>query len=224
MSSSVLDSTKNALKDVASLGSDLKKAIDLGKEQATTREGVIQTINEMSDALQVASDLIAKELSSSITEFHAQPGGGEAQLRGCFERLALRVSEPSLRLLLHEGRVCGALHKIGDRFETPFSPESVAALSFWQSIRTFFTRSSMMSQVLHGLIEGERDYLRDFSSFLEEIRIGSEEALAVQWGNEVELKKKTASMISLIREKRKSLLNKALEVRDAADAVIDELH
>lgn len=224
MSRSVLDATRQALEDVTNLGPDLKKAIDLGKEQATTRDGVIRTINEMADALQLACDLIAKELSSSIIEFHAQLSEGEECLRGCHERLAARVSEPSLRLLLHEGRVCGELHKIGDRFETPFSPESVAGLSFWENVKSFFTRSSVMSQELHGLIEGERMYLQDFSSFLDDVRVAAEEAIAVPWGSQNELKSKTASMIGLIREKRQSLLKKALEVREAANRAIGTLH
>lgn len=51
----------------------------------------------------LATDLIAKELSAGITELNRLQDGKEEMLREYFERIALRLSEPSLRLVLHEG-------------------------------------------------------------------------------------------------------------------------
>lgn len=219
-----LDQAQEAIKDIAGLGSDLSKAIAKGEEQATTRDGVIQTINEMCDALQLAADLISKELSAGITEFNRLRQEKEEILRGYFERIAVRLSEPSLRLLLHEGTVCGELHKLGDRFEQPFSKETGSGVSFWQNVKTFFSRSNDMSNVLHGLIEGERDYLRGFSSFLDDARNLAESATQVAWGNDAALRTQGENLIQLLREKRAILQRKLFEIRTAADRAISALH
>jgi hypothetical protein len=219
-----LDQTKSALDDVGTLGSSLKQAIALGKEQASTRDGVIQTINEMCDALQLASDLVAKEISSSILEFNRIKTDKEEMIRGFFERLAVRLSESRLRLLLHEGQVCGELHKLGDRFETPASPESIAALDFWEAVRTFFTRSSVMSIALHGLIEGERDYLRDFAAFLDEVRDRAEKATLLAWGQIDSLRHEGELLADVMRQKRNVLQQKVMSIRRAADGAIATLH
>src|SRR5215831_3870545 len=131
-----LDSTQLAFKEVGNLGSELTKALEKGEEQAATRDGAIQTINEMCDALQLASDLIAKELSASITEFNRIREDKEDVLRAYFERMAIKFSESSMRLMLHEGKVCGELHKLGDRFEQPFSKQTMGGVSFWENIKT----------------------------------------------------------------------------------------
>jgi len=219
-----LNEAKEGLSELGGLASELKKAIDLGKEQATTRDGVIQTVNDMCDALQLAADLIAAELSSQITEFNRARGQGEEVLRGFFERLSHRVSAPALRELLHDGRVCGDLHKVGDRFQTPFSPESVAGLGAWDAVKTFFTRSSRMSNVIHGLLEGERDYLRDFSWLLDEIRIRAETATMMPWGDTNQLENAGTEIVELIRIKRQVLLENVSLVRNSADGVIQALH
>lgn len=219
-----LDEAKSAIDDLGSIGSSLKDAIALGKEQASTRDGVIQTINEMCDALQLAVDLIAKELSASIIEFNRIKQGKEEILRGFFERLAARLSEPQLRLLLHEGQVCSELHKLGDRFETPMSPESIAALSVWEAVKAFFTRSSPMAATLHGLIEGERDYLRDFAAFLDDVRDRAEKATFIAWGEASALRQEGDSLIELMREKRTALQKKAANIRKAADTAIETMH
>jgi hypothetical protein len=219
-----LDEAKEGLGELGGVASELKKAIDLGKEQATTRDGVVQTVNDMCDALQLAADLIAAELSSQITEFNRARGQGEDVLRGYFERLSYRVSAPTLRELLHDGRVCGDLHKVGDRFRTPFSPQSVAGLGVLDTVRAFFTRSSRMSDVIHGLLEGERDYLRDFSGLLDEIRIRAEAAAMIPWGDTNQLEKAGTEIVELIRRKRHILLGKVSQVRESADGVIQALH
>jgi hypothetical protein len=219
-----LDQAQDAIKDIAGLGSNLSKAIAKGEEQATTRDGVIQTINEMCDALQLAADLISKELSAGITEFNRLWQEKEGVLRGYFERLAVRLSEPSLRLLLHEGTVCAELHKLGDRFEQPFSKETISGVSFWQNVRTFFSRSNHMSNVLHGLIEGERDYLRGFSSFLDDARGLAEAATQIPWGDDHALRNQGQNLVQLMRDKRAILQRKLVDIRSAADGAIAALH
>jgi hypothetical protein len=219
-----LDSAKDAIKEVKGFASDLSTAIAKGEEQATTRDGAIQTINEMCDALQLASDLIAKELSASITEFNRIRVQTEDVLRAYFERVAIKFSESSLRLLLHEGTVCGELHKLGDRFEQPFSKQTISGVSFWENVRTFFFRSNRMSNVLHGLIEGEREYLRDFSAFLNEVRDSAETSTQVAWGNEEILRGKGEGLVQLMRGKRSGLQKKLSEIREEADTAIAALH
>lgn len=220
-----LDSLKDAIKELGKFTPDLNEAIEKGEKQAETRDKVIETINEMCDALQLASDLVSKELSTSIIEFSQVKQGQENLLRGYFERVAIRFSESSLWLLLHEGKVCGELHKVGDRFEQPFSMVAMSSLSLWENVRTFFCRSNNMSNLLHGLIEGEREYLRNLSAFLNEVRNCVEDAIQrIPWGNDQALKMKGEELIQLMRERRSSLQTKLSEIRVVADAVIAELH
>jgi hypothetical protein len=178
----------------------------------------------MCDALQLAADLISKELSAGVTEFNRLWPEKEGVLRGYFERIAVRLSEPSLRLLLHEGTVCGELHKLGDRFEQPFSKEAVSGISFWQNVKTFFSRSNHMSSVLHGLIEGERDYLRGFSSFLDDARSLAETATQIPWGDDQALRNQGQNLVQLMRDKRAILQRKLVDIRAAADGAIAALH
>jgi hypothetical protein len=219
-----LELAKDAITDIGGFGPDLSKAIAKGEEQATTRDGTIQTINEMCDALQLATDLIARELSAGIMEFNRLQGEREEMLRGYFERIALRLSEPTLRLLLHEGTVCGELHKLGDRFEQPFSKHTIAGVSFWENVKTFLSRSNSMSNVLHGLVEGERDYLRGFSSFLNDVRDRAEAATQIRWEDDATLRTHGQALVQLMRDKRAILLGKLAEIRAAADGAIAALH
>ena len=219
-----LELAKDAITEVRGLAPDLAKAIAKGEEQATTRDGAIQTINEMCDALQLATDLIAKELSASITEFNRLQGENEGMLHGYFERLALRLSEPSLRLLLHEGTVCGELHKLYDRFEQPFSKQTISGVSLWQNVKTFLSRSNNMTIVLNGLVEGERDYLRGFSSFLNDVRARAEAGTQIPLGNDAALRAHGQALVQLMRDKRTTLLGKLSDIRVAADGAIAALH
>ena len=81
-----------------------------------------------------------------------------------------------------------------------------------------------MSDVIHGLLEGERDYLRDFSGLLDEIRIRAEAAATMPWGDTKQLEKAGAEVVELIRRKRQILLDKVSLVRESADGVIHALH
>jgi hypothetical protein len=219
-----LDVIRDAVNDVTNLAPDLKDAIELGNEQAEIRDGVIQTINEMCDALLLASDLISSELSASIVEFAQLRMDKENIIRGFFERCSAKFSEPSLRLILHEGKVCGELHKLGDRFETPLSPQSTSGLSLWENVKTFFSRSNQMGVALHGLIEGEQDYLRDVAGLMNEIRDAAEATIQLPLGSEDALRQKGEELVKLMREKRAVLETKLREIREAGDAAIQALH
>src|SRR5689334_692051 len=105
-----MDFAEDGLKEVSHHAPDLLKAFEKGEKQAKTRDGVIQTIDEMCDALQAATDLIAAEISKSIIEFNSfRPNPQAAVLRSYFGRVAAKFSRPALGNLLHEGRVCGEL-------------------------------------------------------------------------------------------------------------------
>lgn len=203
---------------------ELKKAIEMGDEQAEVRDRVVDTLNEMTDALQLAVDLVGQELSTAIMEFHQVKAGPETSVRAYFERLVHTVSEPALRRRLHEGHVCGQLHKLGDRFAQPFAAEARAALSIWDNVQTFFTRSNPMSRVLNDITEGERNYLRDFALFLDDVRDGAEEALGSPWGSPEELRAKGEELQRLMRAKRGQLVDQVRRLRMAADNAIAALH
>lgn len=219
-----LDNASKGFDELSNTAPQLKKAIDIGKEQASTRDRVIQTVNEMCDALQMASDLTSTQLSSAITEFNRVRWENEKLLRGYFERLAKSVSKPALRKLLSEGHVCGDLHKVGDRFRTPFAPESISGLGTWEAVNTFFTRSSNMSRAVDGLVEGERSFINDYYDLLNDVRTLAESATAVPLGNKPKLETAGEEIIKLIREKRNLLQQKIRVLRENGNKVIQALH
>ncbi len=116
-----LERASKAVTEVGDMVGQIDKVLKKREEQADARKGAIRTINEMVDALQLAVDLISKEISSATIEFNTVRWQKEEALQGYFERVASRFSDKPLRLLLHEGKVCGELHALGDRFGQPFS-------------------------------------------------------------------------------------------------------
>ncbi|MGQ0544325.1 MAG: hypothetical protein ACT4P3_03210 [Betaproteobacteria bacterium] len=57
------DTVKDALSEIDAL---LAKA----DEQANVRRGAIEAMNRMADALQAACDLVSKEISGAVLDFH----------------------------------------------------------------------------------------------------------------------------------------------------------
>jgi hypothetical protein len=218
------DQVKDGIDEIAGLGPELSEAIANRDEEADTRKGAIQTIDEMCDGLQLAADLISKELSAGISEFNRVRQEKEEILRDYFERIALRFSEPSIRLLLHDGQVCVDLHKLGDRFEQPFSKKASKSMSLWQNVKILFSRSSHMLSVLHGFVEGELDYVRGFSFFLDEARDLADTATQIPWGDGLSLRAHGDGLVQVLRDKRVVLQGKLTEMRAAADLAIAALH
>jgi hypothetical protein len=219
-----LEAAASGIAEIGDLASKIPEIVKQADAQADVRKEAIRTVDQMADALQLACDLVSKELSASITEFHRLRSEDDGILRGFFERLVLRFSDGNLRLLLHEGKVCGELHALGDRFSQPLSDVSRSALPWWESLRALFTRSTSMSMVVHGLLEGERDYLRDLSAFLDEVREKAEAATARPWGDLDGLRAAGDALAALMRERRRRLGEKVLAIRRAADAAIAKLH
>jgi hypothetical protein len=222
--SAYLDQIKQGIDEVPGIVPALREAMAIGAEGAETRDGVIQTINEMCDALQHATDLIAKELSLSIMEFNQLHAAHEVELRAYFDTLTVRFSDTALRTLLHQGGVCGALHKLGDRFGTFSAPESFAGLGFWDNVKTFFKRSNKMKAVLDSLITGEQEYLRELSQFLNDVVSRAETAVAIAPGQEQELRRQGQDIVCLMREKREIIHSQVDAVRKAGDGAIRTLH
>ena len=219
-----LDLTKEALSELGGKVSEIGEIIKNGDEQADARKGAIQTIHEMCDALQLACDLISKEISTNIIEFNNLRNAKEKALRGFFQRAAFTFSDESLRKLLHEGRVCGELHALGDRFSQPFPDVTTGGVSLWENVKTFFTRSNIMSHALDGLYEGERNFLDELVEFLNDIRDDAEKATAIDYGNVEVLRKAGGELTEMMRNKRQTLQDQIREIKGSADDCIQKLH
>lgn len=219
-----LDRAKDALSEVGDIADRIDKVLEKGEKQADARKGAIRTINEMVDALQLAVDLISKELSSATIEFNSLKWQKEEALRGWFDRVASRFSDKPLRLLLHEGKVCGELHALGDRFGQPFSAVSTGGLSFWDNVRTFFSRSNAMSDALSSLAEGENHFLEEASGFLNAIVLKAEAATGLPWGSIDLLIHHGEELVTLMREKRQVLQDQVKALQDAASTCRGKLH
>jgi hypothetical protein len=80
-----------------------------------------------------------------------------------------------------------------------------------------------MSMALIFLTHGERQYLRDLADFWDDVRDRCEKAAEVD--NDVgKLRSRGASLIGLLREKRRTLQDQVRELREAADTCIGRLH
>lgn len=74
-----------------------------------------------------------------------------------------------------------------------------------------------MANGMHHLVEGERDYLRVFSSFLNEVRARAEAATQIRWGDDVTLRTHSQALVQPMRGKRPIVLRQLAEIRVAAD-------
>ena len=216
-----LDLTKSALTDIGNIGTEIDQIVQRGERQADTRAEAIKTIEDMCEALQLACDTINKEITMAIIEFNRLKNEAADALYGYFQRMAFKFSEPSLRLLLHENKVCGELHILGDKFRQPFSSETTGSTSIWDNVRAFFNRSTNMSYAIEGLYEGEISYLRDITDFLSEVRDKATEATG-KFGDE--LISAGESLIAQMKDKRNVLQQQAREIQDAAYESIAKLH
>ena len=219
-----LEIVRDAFAEVGDMAGQLNDIVKQGDEQANVRDGAIRTIHQMCDALQLACDLISKEISSSIVEYGSVRYGPEEAIRGFFQRTAFKYSDQSLRLLLHEGKVCGELHALGDRFTQPLSPESRSAVPFMEAIKMFFRRSSTMSIALDGLYEGEMNYLVDLTGFLNEIRDHAEQAASGYWGDVDGLRQEGDALMEQMRAKRQTMQDQLRAIKSEADGSIGKLH
>jgi len=216
-----LDLTRDGLNDIGNVATDIDQIIQRGERQADTRAKAIKTIEEMCEALQLACDTINKEITIAIIEFNRMKNESADALYGYFERIATKFSEPSLRLLLHENKVCGELHILGDRFRQPFSPETTGGTSIWENVRAFFSRSTIMSDALSGLHEGELSYLRAIGDFLCDVRDKAANATGL-YGDALIIEGE--ALVEQMRHKRNILQQQAREIWDAANASIAKLH
>ena len=219
-----LDIAKEALNELGSKAGDIADIIKKGDEQADTRKTAVLTIHQMCDALQLACDLVSKELSTSIIDFNNLRAAKEEALRGFFQRAAFSFSSDSLRKLLHEGKVCGELHALGDRFTQPFSNVTTGAVSVWENVKTFFSRSNSMSIAINGLYEGEMNYLQDIGAFLNDIRNQAEAAMRVTSGDMEALRSAGDELTELMRNKREVLQDQVRALKSTADVCIRTMH
>jgi hypothetical protein len=208
-----LDLVENGLAQV-------ERQLARGEKQAETRDDVIKIIDRMCDALQHACSLISDKLTESILEYNRIQRPTAARLQQYFSSTARRFSNKAIGKLLHEGHVCGELHMLGDRYSQPFSKQTMSTLSFTENVRTFFRRTNSMHQALWNLEHGERQYLRDFETFLVEIRTAAAQAS----GNVEQLKSKGDALVELMRNKHKVLQQQALHIRERADACFRKMH
>ncbi len=204
--------TREGLREAA------KEAASLAQAQTSVRGEVIRTINTLVDTLQLAADVVGKEISATIAEHN---DGRRGQRGGFLSRAAARFSHDGLWVLLHEGRVCGPLHELGDRFANPLSKEVWSGISAWEAVMTFFRRTSPMSQALQRLREGEGAYLHELAQFLDDARNFAEQHRHDQ-GDQAE--QSCEELVSRLRDKRSALLSAIWSLRSAADECIAKLH
>ena len=219
----ILENAKDGFNELSGTVDEIGKIIKKGDEQADTRKHAIYTIKRMCDALQLASDLVATELSSCIVEFGEIRAGDRHKLDGYFRRVATKFSDNNLRLLLHEGKVCGELHALGDRFAQPFSDVTTGGVNLWQNVKTLFTRSNKMSNAVFSLYEGEYDFIEDFIIFLNEVRDRAEN-LASSYDDPDIMREGGDMLLDLMRDKRESFEYQLREIRRAAKECVDKLH
>ncbi len=219
-----LDLAANGFAEVGDMAKDISEVIKKGDEQADTRKGVILTVHQMCDTLQMAVDLISMELSKSIIEFSNLRNGDPEALPGFFERTTFNFSNAALRKLLHDGKVCGELHALKDRFTQPFSDTTTGGVSFWQNVITLFRRSNAMSDAIEGLYLGEIDFINDAVQFLNDLTSEAESATSISCSDTNALIEAGDLCTNMMREKRGHLQNQIKNLRLVANECIGKLH
>jgi hypothetical protein len=218
-----LSQAKEAIAEVTGLVPSIDSALKKGEKQVDVRTGVIRTINTMCDALQLACDLISTAISKSVLDYNeVQQKKSEDELRSFFRRTANRFGDGSLAMLLHDGKVCGELHALGDAFRQPFSAGVVTGVSFSEAVLAFFKRSTKMSAALQNLHAGERDYLRSLIGFLADVRNKAELAGGASGDLDV-LQRVGEELIGRMRDKRRVMQEQVWALRDAGNECIRKL-
>lgn len=216
-----LSEVKEGLNDLTSLTSQIEKALERAEKQGHVRADAIRIINAMCDALQLACDLVSSELTAKVVEFngivHSQD---KAKFTSFFGDTARRFGDVSVGQLLHEGKVCGELHALGDGFAQPFSQQTQSGVSFTQALVTLFRRSNPMSQALEKLHGGEREYLRSVETFLFDIVTDAMSAS----GDLEALRESGQKLVGKMRDKHRTIHEQMWSLRDSADACVKTLH
>jgi len=191
----------------------------LARKQTDAQDELVAIINDMCDSLEMANDLIAKEISSAITDINRIKGSKIENIHRCFEKQALRFSNEKLHKTLKAGKVCGDLRKLGKRFGNPLSGQAMGSQSLKAWLSTLFNRSSKMKMHLDRLYWDERDYINHFSELLVKARDLCEKATT-----ESDLKKlnKSAENIKKQLRKTRSIVRaNIVSLRNTADRCID---
>jgi hypothetical protein len=218
-----LSTAEEAVKDFASVSAQIEKQFKRADEQDTARKKTIQIINAMCDALQLAGDLISREITEATIEYNKISDSKTARdFKSFFNNVAFRFSRNNIGDVLTVGKVCGELHALGDSYAQPLSKPSRTGVAFYHALAALFTRSTPMSRALSGLYHGEREYLNSISYFLQDL---IDDAAAA--GGERDLKKlrnSGAHLVCKMREKKRSLHDQTRKLRDAADVCVETLH
>ena len=218
-----LTTAEKAVKDFASVGAQIDKQFTRADEQDTARKKTIQIINAMCDALQLAGDLISREITEATINYNKISDSKTARdFKSFFNDVAFRFSRKNIGAVLTVGKVCGELHALGDSYAQPLSKPSRSGVAFYHALAAFFTRSTPMSCALSGLYHGEREYLNSISYFLQDL---IDDAVAAGGERDLkELRNSGAQLVSKMREKNRSLHDQTRKLRDAADACVETLH
>ena len=177
----------------------------------------------MCDALQLAGELLSREITETIIEYNKiSDSKAASDFKSFFNGVALRFSRKNIGDVLTVGKVCGELHALGDSYAQPLSKPSRTGIAFYHALAAFFTRSTPMSKALSGLYHGEREYLNSISFFLLDI---VDDATAAGGLRDLKkLRNSGASLVSKMRDKKRALQDQTRKLRDAGDACVETLH
>lgn len=209
--------------ELPSIVTQVEAVLAKGERQSEIRDGVVGCVNSLCDALQLASDIVSTEISETIRQLNASRGSAEKTLEA-LTGIPKRFSHEEIGRRLKQGHVCAELHKLHDRFSTPLSKESLAGLSAWDTVRTFFGRSNRMSAVLQGLHEGEASYLHDTTGMIQQV-IDDADALATRLSRSGEIPQPDLDkLVDALRQRRQLMQGRAAALRREGDRVVATLH
>ena len=115
-----LTQAEEAVKDFTSVSSQIEKQFKKADDQDTARKTTIQIINAMCDALQLAGELLSREITETIIEYNKiSDSKAASDFKSFFNGVALRFSRKNIGDVLTVGKVCGELHALGDSYAQP---------------------------------------------------------------------------------------------------------
>lgn len=200
----------------ANAGKAVEALSELIKEQPETRDNVVETILEMTAALQTACDTVCFEISKSMRELSR--ASSKATRCEAVATIATTLSKEALLKKLKAAKVCADIKKLGKRFSDPLSKETRGALSIGNWLRTAFQRSNKMTSFLDELYWDEKRYIDDFRRDLSYVVLKAEEGIKSKNGAS-----ECAALRNALAKIRKDIQKRFTKLEKKAERCMDAL-
>ena len=222
MSQKQLELFQNFSEGLAELPSALNRLGKLAGKQDDARRQVVLVLNRLGDALKAAGDHVTVALSEQIVGYQEASTGTVKDLRSFYSKASIALRREALSKRLKRGRVCAELHVLFDQYGRPATGPALGGQSAADWLRGLFGKSSKMKNALGLLWEGEKEYLYEIASFLQDAADDAE-MLTKPKLRKAELLQGGEALTAKLREKRSAVQSGAARVEKRVEKTIEAL-